>query len=93
MRLVAVDCATSWPAASRIAAHASAPSWMKVLCDERTTTTLASSAATSRPLRMISPVMASSTAVTFGMPVTCCSWMGPPAARPNLARAWSRLLD
>src|SRR5919198_5359561 len=42
---------------------------MKVLCDDRTTTTLASSAATSRPLRMISPVMASSTAVAFGMPV------------------------
>ena len=60
MRLVAVDCATSWPPASSSAAHASAPSWMNVLCDDRTTTMLASSTATIRPLRMISAVMASS---------------------------------
>ena len=84
MRLVAVDCATSWPAASRIAAHASAPSWMKVLCEDRTTTTLASSAATSRPLRMISPVMASSTAVAFGMRLTCFCVLAPrPPNQPS----------
>ena len=60
MRLVAVDSATSWHSASRMAAQASAPSWMKVLCAERTTTMLASSAATSSAPRMTSEVIWSS---------------------------------
>ncbi len=60
MRLVAVDSATSWQSASRMAAQASAPSWMKVLWAERTTTMLASSAATSRAPRMTSEVIWSS---------------------------------
>ena len=61
MRLVAVDNATSCASASRIAAHASAPSWMNVLWAARTTTMLASSAATSSAPRITSAVMTSST--------------------------------
>ncbi len=59
IRLVDVDCATSWPAGSSSAAQASAPSWMNVECDDRTTTRLASSTATSRPLRITSAVTGS----------------------------------
>ncbi len=58
MRLVAVDCAISWPRVSSSAAQASAPSWMKVECAERTTTRLASSTATRSPLRITSAVTA-----------------------------------
>ncbi len=60
MRLVAVDSATRFASASSSAAHASAPSWMNELWLARTTTMLASSVATTRALRTISPVIASS---------------------------------
>src|SRR5579872_5352763 len=61
MRLVDVDWATSCPVRSRRAPAASAPSWIHVLCELRTTTMLASSTATSRALRMTSAVIVSST--------------------------------
>src|SRR5436190_1703789 len=67
MRLVAVDNATSCACSSRTAAHASAPSWMNVLCAACTTITLASSAATSNAPLITSVVISSSTLAATGV--------------------------
>ncbi len=81
MRLVAVDWATSCPPASSKAPAASAPSWIQVLWEERTTTMLASSTATAKALRITSAVMVSSTRVTTSMPVKLTDAALTPSVR------------
>ena len=65
IRLVAALWATNRPARSSSAAAASAPSWIHALCDERTTTMLASSTATASAPRTTSAVIVSSTDVAL----------------------------